>query len=310
MPSCSVPNMTREHDALRERLGMVGAWTFAFDARPADRVRTDVRELEEIGYTAIWVPEGSSSRDVFSHLSLLLSATSRITVASGIANITARQPEVMAQGARTLADAYPGRAVMGIGVGHEYSTESRGIAWDRPLERMRVYLDRMDAAPWGWSSETPAPRLLAALGDGMLRLSVERALGAHSYFVPVAHTAHARAVLGPEPVLAVELTAVLDVDPDHARGVARGWAMHYLELPNYVKNLRRHGFDEHDVAGHGSDRLIDATIAWGEVQAIAGRVREHLDAGADHVCVQFVSHDDADVCLPAYRELAAASLAG
>ena len=126
----------------------------------------------------------------------------------------------------------------------------------------------------------------------------------------VAHTAHARAVLGPEPVLAVELTAVLDVDPDHARGVARGWAMHYLELPNYVKNLRRHGFDEHDVAGHGSDRLIDATIAWGEVQAIAGRVREHLDAGADHVCVQFVSHDDADVCLPAYRELAAASLAG
>jgi len=302
--------MTPEHYALRERLGAIGVWTFAFDARPAERVRSDVGELEGLGYSAVWVPEGSSSRDVFSHLSLLLSATSHITVASGIANITARQPEVMSQGARTLVDAYPGRAVMGIGVGHEYSTESRGIAWDRPLERMRAYLDRMDAAPWGWSPETPVPRLLAALGDGMLRLSAERALGAHSYFVPVVHTAHARALLGPEPVLAVELTAVLDAEPERAREVARGWATHYLELPNYARNLRRHGFDAHDVAGRGSDRLIDATIAWGDVEAIASRVREHLDAGADHVCVQFVSGDDADVCIPAYRELAAATLAG
>jgi len=154
------------------------------------------------------------------------------------------------------------------------------------------------------------PRLLAALGDGMLRLSAERALGAHSYFVPAVHTAHARALLGSEPVLAVELTAVLDTEPDRAREVARGWATHYLELPNYAKNLRRHGFDERDVAGGGSDRLLDATIAWGDVEAIASRVREHLDAGADHVCVQFVSDDDAGVCLPAYRELGAATLAG
>ncbi|MGZ5128863.1 MAG: TIGR03620 family F420-dependent LLM class oxidoreductase [Actinomycetota bacterium] len=302
--------MTSEHDALRERLGTVGAWTFAFDARPAERVRSDVGELEGLGYSAIWVPEGSSSRDVFAHLSLLLSATGDMTVASGIANITARQPEVMAQGGRTLADAYGDRPVLGIGVGHEYSTEARGIAWDRPLGRMRAYLDRMDAAPWGWSPETPVSRLLAALGDGMLRLSAERALGAHSYFVPVAHTAHAREVLGPEPVLAVELTAVLDTEPDRAREVARDWAVHYLELPNYAKNLRRRGFDERDVAGRGSDRLIDATIAWGDVEAIAGRVREHLDAGADHVCLQFVSDDDGDVCLPAYRELAEAMLAG
>jgi probable F420-dependent oxidoreductase len=302
--------MTSAHDALRERLGTVGAWTFAFDARPAERVRSDVGELEGLGYAAIWVPEGSSSRDVFAHLSLLLSATSHMTVASGIANITARQPEVMAQGGRTLADAYGDRPVLGIGVGHEYSTEARGIAWERPLARMRAYLERMDVVPWGWTPQTPVRRLLAALGDGMLRLSAERALGAHSYFVPVAHTAHARAVLGPEPVLAVELTAVLDTEPDRAREVARGWAVHYLELPNYAKNLRRRGFEERDVAGRGSDRLIDATIAWGDVEAIAGRVREHLDAGADHVCLQFVSDDDADVCLPAYRELAEAMLAG
>jgi probable F420-dependent oxidoreductase len=140
----------------------------------------------------------------------------------------------------------------------------------------------------------------------MLRLSAERALGAHSYFVPVTHTAHAREVLGPEPVLAVELTAVLETDADRARGVARDWAGHYLELPNYAKNLLRQGFDEDDVAGRGSERLIDATIARGDADAIAARVREHLDAGADHVCVQFVSGDDTDVCMPAYRELAAA----
>ena len=302
--------MTIEHDALRERLGRVGAWTFAFDGRQATAVRADVAELEALGYPAIWVPEGSSSRDVFAHLALLLSATDRMTVASGIANITARQPEVMAQGGRTLADAYPGRAVLGIGVGHEYSTESRGIAWDRPLARMRAYLDRMDDTPWGWTPETPVARLLAALGDGMLRLSAERALGAHTYFVPVAHTAHARETLGPEPVLAVELTAVLETDPGRAREVARGWAVHYLELPNYARNLVRQGFDEDDVTGSGSDRLIDATIAWGDAEAIAARVVAHLDAGADHVCVQFVSADDGDVCMPAYREFAAVLLAG
>jgi probable F420-dependent oxidoreductase len=298
--------MTAEHDALRERLGRVGAWTFAFDARPAGRVRDDVGELEALGYPAIWIPEGSSSRDVFALLSLLLSATSRMTVASGIANITARQPEVMAQGGRTLADAHPGRAVLGIGVGHEYSTESRGIAWGRPLARMRAYLDRMDEAPWGWSPQTPVARLLAALGDGMLRLSADRALGAHSYFVPVAHTAHAREVLGPDPVLAVELTAVLETDAPRAREVARAWAVHYLELPNYARNLLRCGFGEDDVAGSGSDRLVDGTIAWGDIDTISARIREHLDAGADHVCVQFVSSDDTDVCLSAYRELAAA----
>ncbi len=302
--------MTTEHDALREQLGRIGAWTFAFDAQPADTVRAQVGELETLGYRAIWVPEGSSSRDVFAHLSLLLSATSRMTVASGIANITARQPEVMAQGGRTISDAYPGRAVLGIGVGHEYSTESRGIAWDRPLARMRDYLERMDATPWGWAPGTPVARLLAALGDGMLHLSRERAMGAHSYFVPVEHTNHARAELGPEPVLAVELTAVIEPDPVLAREVARGWAVHYLELPNYAKNLLRHGFDDADVDGRGSDRLIDATIAWGDVDAIAARIREHLDAGADHVCVQFISSKDGDVCLPAYRELAAVMFAG
>jgi probable F420-dependent oxidoreductase len=297
--------MSADHEALRAALGRVGAWTFAFDARSVERIGIDARGFESLGYRALWVPEGSSSRDIFAHLSLLAAETEGITVCSGIANITARAPEVMAAGARTLADAYGERVVLGVGVGHEYSTEARGYDWGRPLTRMRDYLDRMDQAPWF----APAPavdvrRLLAALGDGMLRLSAERALGAHTYFVPVTHTAHARAVLGPESVLAVELTAVFEPDPTVARPLARGWTSGYLELPNYARNLERQGFDPHELADGGSDRLVDATVAWGDADAIAGRVREHLDAGADHVCVQFVHGDDADVCMPAYRALA------
>lgn len=297
--------MSGEHDAIRAALGPVGAWTFAFDARSAEQIGIDARALESLGYAAVWVPEGSSSRDIFAHLSLLATRSERITVCSGIANITARVPEVMAAGARTLADAFGERVLLGVGVGHEYSTEARGYVWDRPLARMRAYLDRMDEAPWDApASEIGVRRLLAALGDGMLRLSAERALGAHTYFVPVAHTAHAREVLGPEAVLAVELTAVLETDPDRARAVARGWTGGYLELPNYARNLERSGFAPGDLVDGGSDRLVDATVAWGDGQAIAARVREHLAAGADHVCVQFVNGDDADVCMPAYRALA------
>jgi probable F420-dependent oxidoreductase len=240
---------------------------------------------------------------VFAHLSLLLHATDGIAVASGIANVTARQPEVMAAGFRTLADAAPRRLVAGIGIGHEYSTELRGLEWGRPLARMRSYLDRMDASTAVPTQEEPL-RLLAGLGDGMLRLSAERSLGAHTYFVPVSHTARAREVLGPEPVLAVEQGVVVSADPAHARGVATAWALGYLELPNYANNLRRLGFGDRDVSGAG-DALIDATIALG-VEAAAARVRDHFDAGADHVCVQVIVEDEADVCLSELRALAEA----
>lgn len=295
--------MGDDHDAVRARLGRVGAWTFAFDVRPATKVREDAAAIESMGYGALWVPEGSTSRDIFAHLSMLLDATGRIPVASGIANVTARQPEVMSAGFRTLADAWPGRVIAGIGIGHEYSTASRGFEWDRPLARMRSYLDRMDAATDVPTGEEPA-RLLAALGDGMLRLSAERALGAHSYFVPVSHTARAREVLGPEPVLAVEQGVVIDPDQVRAREVAGAWTGGYLSLPNYANNLRRLGFGDDEVAGRGSDRLIDATIVLRGIDAAAARVREHLDAGADHVCVQMIAGDESDTCLPHLRDLA------
>src|SRR5262245_60624937 len=165
------------HEALRRRLGRVGVWTFGFDGRPASAMASDVRAIEAAGYPALWIPEGGGSNDVLTNLSWLLAASDHLTVASGIANISAREPEVLARGAAFLGDGYGDRLVLGMGVGHSYTTERRGIEWDKPLARMRRYLDVVDAEPF----DPPVPRLLAALGDGMLRLSAERALGAHSY---------------------------------------------------------------------------------------------------------------------------------
>jgi probable F420-dependent oxidoreductase len=295
--------MTEAHDRLRARVGRVGAWTFAVDARRWPQVAIDARAIESLGYSALWVPEGGGSRDVTSHLALLLTETERIAVCSGIANITARQPDVLQHAALTLADAFGERVVLGIGVGHEYSTERRGLDWGGPLTRMRTYLGRMDATDALPAPEVPPQRLLAALGDRMLRLAAERTLGAHTYFVPVEHTAHAREVLGPEPVIAVEQTAVFSSDPAEARRIGRAWTAGYLELPNYANNWRRLGFDD-EVSGGGSDRLVDAGVAWGDAEAIAVRVRDHLDAGADHVCVQVISDDEADPGVPQLRELA------
>src|SRR5205085_6990814 len=153
-----------------------------------------------------------------------------------------------------------------------------------------------------------APILLAALGDRMLELARERALGAHSYFVPVEHTVRARRVLGPDPVLVVEQTAVLSSERDSAARIARRFSADYLSLPNYANNLRRLGYSEEDVAGSGSDRLVDATIVTGGLEDIRARVQAHLDAGADHVCVQLLGEEESDVCLPAIRELAPALL--
>ena len=230
--------MTSNHEAVREALGRVGAWTFTFDDRPADLIAADVSAIEAMGYRALWVPEGGGSNDILTNLGWLLGASERLTVASGIANISAREPDVLARGAAFLAEAYPARLVLGIGVGHSYTTVRRGIDWDRPLARMRAYLDVMDADE---SSRPAAPRMLAALGDGMLRLAATRALGAHSYFVPVTHTAHARSVLGPDPVLAVEVGVMPGADEATARALGHAWAAGYLELPNYANNWRRVG---------------------------------------------------------------------
>jgi probable F420-dependent oxidoreductase len=174
---------------------------------------------------------------------------------------------------------------------------------------MREYLDEMDRAESTAPEPTVQPRImLAALGPRMLELAAERTHGAHPYFVPVEHTAFARARLGPEPVLAVEQTVVLETDPGSARRIARRFAADYLDSPNYANNLRRMGYTAADVSGQGSDRVVDAVIAWGDVDRIASRVREHVQAGADHVCLQVVSDDEEDVGVGELRDLADAVL--
>jgi len=208
-----------------------------------------------------------------------------------------------------LTDAYPGWFLLGLGVSHSPSVSRRGGRYERPWGAMRDYLDAMDrAASSALEPDGEPRRVLAALGPRMLELAAERALGAHPYFVPVEHTAFARKRLGPEPVLAVEQTAVLESDPSEARHVARRFAVHYLQTTNYANNLKRMGWSDADIGGQGSDAIIDAVVAWGDADRIATRVRAHLDAGADHVCVQVVSDDENDVCLPQLRELAPALL--
>jgi probable F420-dependent oxidoreductase len=173
---------------------------------------------------------------------------------------------------------------------------------------MSAYLDVMDQ-PSGLPDPAVRPmRMLAALGDGMLRLAGARALGAHTYFVPVEHTARAREVLGPEPVLAVEQTAVLAEDPQEARRIARGWTGSYLELPNYARNWLGLGYAEDELTDGGSDRLVDAAIAWGSDADVVSRVGRHLEVGADHVCVQLISEDESDAHVNRLRDLAPALL--
>jgi probable F420-dependent oxidoreductase len=301
--------LRRERGELREALGRIGAWSFALETMPAAEERDAAAEIESFGYRAIWVPEAVDSREIFSHAGWLLASTERAIVASGIANVWARDATATASGWRMLSDAYPARFLLGIGVSHASSVARRGAVYERPVAAMRDYLDAMDRAPSSASEPEVAPRIvLAALGPRMLELGAERAHGVHPYFVPVEHTAFARQRLGPGPVLAVEQTVVLESDAADARRVARGFAVDYLQTENYARNLKRMGWTDADLRGQGSDGVIDAVVAWGDVDRIAVRVRQHLNAGADHVCVQVVGEDELDPCLPALRELAPALL--
>ena len=287
-------------------IGRVGAWSFALQANPAAVAQAAVTDLEAMGYGAVWIPESVGSKEVFSHAGILLGGGERVVIATGIANLYARDPMAAANGTRALAEAYPGRFVFGLGVSHAPSVAARGGSYASPVATMRAYLDAMDAARYvGPEAAELPPRLLAALGPRMLALAAERTDGAHPYFVPVEHTAMARSILGQEACLAVEMTAVMETDATEARRIARAFARHYLALPNYANNLRRLGYTDDDLAAEGSDRLIDAVIAWGDAPTIAERARQHLDAGADHVCIQLRAAASSDLCLPQYRELAA-----
>ncbi|MGY6499953.1 MAG: LLM class F420-dependent oxidoreductase [Acidimicrobiales bacterium] len=286
-------------------IGRVGIWTFALDVQPAAVGREAIAEVEELGYGALWIPE-AVGREVMANAGLLLSATNRMVIASGIANMWMRHPMAAAAGWRTLNEAYDDRFLMGIGVSHGPSVgRMLKETWDRPLERMRDYLDAMDEAVFfAAQPAVPPSRVLAALGPKMLDIARERALGAHPYFVPVEHTAFARDRLGSGPLLAPEQAVVLETDPDTARAIARSHMAGYVRLPNYANNLLRMGFTEEDLADGGSDTLVDAIVAWGDEQAIADRVAAHHAAGADHVCIQVIEADQTALPLDAWRRLA------
>ena len=294
----------------REKLGPVGAWSFDVERLGADDARAYARDLEALGVPTLWIPESLGSKEVFAHASLLLAATQRLVIATGIANIWARDPVAMANGQRAVSDAYPGRFLLGLGVSHAPVIPMRsGGTWEKPLEHMENYLAAMDKAPYTGKPPADTPRVLAALGPRMLRLSAERTLGAHPYFVPVEHTTIARKEIGPDALLAVEQAAVLANDPAVARATARRHMKRYLDLDNYANNLRRIGWSDADLANGGSEALVDAIVVWGDVAAIKKRAAEHHRRGADHVCIQVLRVDLNAPASAEWRALAPALLA-
>jgi probable F420-dependent oxidoreductase len=288
-------------------LAPVGIWTGALDVVPAAQAQELAAELDEIGYGAIWLPE-VAGRDVMAHLALLLSAAPRLVGATGIASIWARDAVTMTGGVKGLTEAFPERVLLGLGVSHHNLVEGlRGHVYAKPLEAMRTYLDAMDAAPYtAFRPTTPVHRALAALGPKMLALAAERTDGAHSYLVPPEHTVLAREELGAGPLLCAEQAVLLETDPARAREIGRAHTAVYVRLPNYQNNLRRFGFADDDFADGGSDRVVDAIVAWGDEQAVLDRVRAHFDAGADHVCIQALVPGAREVPTEQWRALAPA----
>jgi len=268
-------------------IGRVGIWYGGIDALPSAEARRAAQVVEELGYGALWVAE-AVGRDPFVSAAVLLSATEHLPIATGIANIYARDPMTMVAGQKTLAEAFPGRFLLGVGVSHAHLVAGvRKHLYAKPYTYMIEYLDRMDSALFMAAGPADDPgRILAALGPKMLELSASRANGAHPYFTTPEHTELARDTIGPDSLLAPEQMVVLETDPTEARRIARANMKVYLRAPNYLNNLVRIGFDERDWADGGSDRLVDAIVAWGTEQQIATRVAEHHAAGADHVCVQ------------------------
>lgn len=292
----------------KSSIGRVGIWTFAFDQLPNAQAQELAAEVEQLGYGAIWVPE-AVGKDPFVQSALLLSATSTLSLATGIASIYARDAMAMKQAQLTLTEAFPDRFVLGLGVSHAPMVEGmRGHTYAKPVPAMRAYLDAMGAALFhGAAPSSPTSTVIGALGPRMTALAAERTDGVHPYNVTAEHTAQARAAVGPDKLVATEVAVALTTDPAGARAAGRAHLAIYLGLPNYVNNLRRLGFGDDDFADGGSDRLIDGLVAWGTSEQIAAKVGEHLDAGADHVCVQvLVPREQAGPPINEWRELAGA----
>jgi probable F420-dependent oxidoreductase len=288
-------------------LGRVGVWTGRLQRSATDQARDRTAEWDELGFGALWVPESPAGKDVLTFATVLLGATRRMVLATGIANIWVRDPIAMASARRTIGDAYPGRFVLGVGVSHASTALMRGHHYANPLETMRSYLAAMNDAPFdGLTPADDPPTVVAALGPKMITAAGELADGIHPFLTSPEHTAHARTILGDGKIIAVEQGVILTTDAADAREAARTNLARYLRWPNYRNHFRRSGYDEDELAAGGSDRLLEAVYAIGEVAEIKDRVDEHLASGADHVAVQVIDGglDEA----AALRELAPALL--
>jgi probable F420-dependent oxidoreductase len=292
----TTPDASDRITALRQSLGRTGIWSTSPEAYGVDG-RDLAATVEKYGFGSLWLGGSHMAPDAFTKLVALLDGSSSLIVGTGIASIWGREPSDMQQGADTLSEGFPGRFILGLGVSHAPAVESLGRSYERPYSAMERYLDEMDH-PAGRNAGGPgeggrgqrAVRVLAALGPRMLELSRDEADGAHPYFTTVDHTAFARQILGPGKLLIPEQAVVLTEDRAAGLEGARAYAQRYLQLPNYVSNLRRFGFGDADTEGTGSDRLIDAVIPHGSA-VIAERVRQHLQAGADHVLLQPLGRD-------------------
>ncbi len=265
-------------------LAGTGIWSGELRYGDANEAADAAAELEELGFSALWIPDVSG--DVFPSITHLLGATKSAVIATGILNLWMTSAADAATGYAAAAAAHGDRMMIGIGVSHQLLIDGAKApgTYQKPLAMMRQYLDELDAQPGGG---IPAgSRMLAALGPKMLELAATRTRGTHTYLVTPEHTQRVRAELGTGPQIAAEQGVVLETDPAKAREIARQALAGYLLLPNYTNNFQRVGFTADDIANGGSDRLIDALFAWGDEETIRRRVQEHFDAGADHVCVQ------------------------
>ena len=271
------------------QLSKLGVW-YSLDRLPAPAAAETAKRIESMGYSALWIPE-SVGRNPLVHASWLLANTTHLNIATGIANIYHREPGVTLAGQKTLAEQSGDRFLLGLGVSHKPLVEGvRGLKYGPPAPTMRTYLEKMAVAPYtGAGKEIKPKTVIAALGPQMLNLARTHCDGAHPYFISPTHTKMARTILGPDKMLCVEQKIILEGDATRARQLARAVAQVYINLPNYRNNWLRMGLTEADLSGGGSDKFIDATFAWGGIEAIRQRIQEHFEAGASHVCVQPVN---------------------
>jgi probable F420-dependent oxidoreductase len=267
-------------------LGKLGVWGF-IDNMTAPETAKFAQQLEQWGYSALWIPE-AVGRDPFSIISFMAAHTKKLIFATGIANIYARDPMSMNAIHKTVSELAPERFVLGMGVSHAPLVKDiRGHEYQKPVSTMKSYLAAMESALYmAANAEEQAPIVLGALRQNMLKLSAEKASGAHPYFVPPEHTAWAREILGPDAWLCPEQMLILEPDADRAREIARSHMATYTGLDNYKNNLKQFDFEEADFDNSGSDKLVDAIVGWGDKQALLNRIQAHWDAGANHVCIQ------------------------